>query len=715
MTLFFLFYTIWNVHIHGWTTSNILLPTADSAQAVGFYNDSFYILGGVINGNQMTQYNTAQNEMITLPSLSVSVIGDSQFYSTLNDILYMIHRSGDSFSSYDLKTNTFIANWNNMTPPVTTHGPACVQTMTGYLFVVGGGDGSGPYSSALQIYSFGNNSWFINTPSMNIKRGRLTCIIHPSNNKLYALSGSSDSTWYEASIEAINVSQMDAIQSESWVTLSSQLLIGVYSPRSVIHDTSIIVIGGYRGSYIALNQVVDVVTEQVSDGGSLNYGAEAAATIMVGNVVYVFGGTSDYGNKVNTWQYLVLPTSAPSEPPTQSPSSHTYSPSALPSQSPTRRSSAPSLTPSLAPSLFPSLEPSLAPSLMPSVSPSLAPTKPPSVMRSISPSTAPSWTPSLTTSLTPTQPPTTVPSIAPSLLLSHAPTTAFPTNAPTFKTGLWFVCWYTDLQWTEYTRFMSLVQYAQLMVNATLRAVESITYDSTNYKHSQWNGFAPWRRSGFVDFDICSVFDTSLSNDCPSYEVESSSSEDETQSDYIAIGTFAIVTDEAIQTYLNEMIDVMESKKFARLFSHNMNALLDGVLGEYMNRRVLIGDVFQAIKVVIMDPTSTGSTADSGDEKQREQGSVANKSGSDTTTVLLIIVSVLLLVAVTSIAGMLIYYKKDPKQNDGEEQNKGDIKNDCYDGDRDIIEGVNQTQLQKAFGIANDDENIVNEINQTNV
>eukprot|EP01083_Nonionella_stella_P081748 225363_1 len=273
MTLCLFLYTIWNVHTHGWTTSNILLPTEDDAQAIGFYNDSFYILGGTRNPNQMTQYNTAQSEMTTLSSLSVSVVGVSQFYTTLDDILYMIHPSGDSFSAYDLlKTNIFIANWNNMTPPVTTHGSSCIQTMPGYLFVVGGGDGTGPYSSALQIYS-----WFVNTPSMSIKRGRVTCVIHPYNNKLYALSGSSDSTWFEARIEAINISQMDAINT-IWIMGNALVTIIGWCVQRTISDT--------WTTYNDVNQVFDVVTEQVSNGGSLNYGVEGAATIMVDNVVY---------------------------------------------------------------------------------------------------------------------------------------------------------------------------------------------------------------------------------------------------------------------------------------------------------------------------------------------------------------------------------------------------------------------------------------------
>eukprot|EP01084_Bolivina_argentea_P017623 32884_1 len=286
------------------------------SQAISIYNNSIYLLGGSQNAYQFVEYivnmDPTSNAMIDHGSNFLPIISRStrQFFSNYNSDIYNFVDAENTMYIFNFITKSYTVYLTNVDVPNFLGG--CLQATDEYFFIVGGGWSSGPYLDSLQRLSLQNHNWSL-LPTMNIKRGRLTCQIHPENGMLYAIGGSSDSTYYEKSIEAIH-----AVQAQSWQYIAGQLIQGLYGTFSMVHKSSILVIAGYSGSYLDTIQVIDINTGLVTSGGTLNYGIQTPSCIIFNNVIYVFGGNQASG-PVNTFQYHVLPEEPTSVPTTINP------------------------------------------------------------------------------------------------------------------------------------------------------------------------------------------------------------------------------------------------------------------------------------------------------------------------------------------------------------------------------------------------------------
>eukprot|EP01083_Nonionella_stella_P214049 771504_1 len=292
----------------------------------------------------------------------------------------------------------------------------------------------GSSNNEFHIYDTFNYSARIDGPNMTYRHSH-TCIV--VQNHLFVIGGTTSSVQY------INVSDVTAVGSQSWVTLGD--LVGERENAvSILLDYDIVVVSGMNGTYpyhyITAVEIINTLTNSVSIGGYLPVGVRSAVGFAINRIVYLFGG-SNSNSKLNGYQTVnTQPSPSPSKAPSlngsTAPSKSTDHPSKTPSKSPSRT---PTDSPSKVPSDHPSKTPSEWPSNVPSRSPSDAPTdatqspsKSPSDHPSRAPSdhpTSPSQTPSEYPSRVPSDHPSNVPSKSPSKTPSDSPSDA-PTESP---------------------------------------------------------------------------------------------------------------------------------------------------------------------------------------------------------------------------------------------------------------------------------------------
>eukprot|EP01084_Bolivina_argentea_P253855 426577_1 len=310
-----------------WTTATSTLPRADARAAIGHYNQSIFILGGTNYRFQLTEYNIVNDKFI---DYGTSVLGDhtygsGQFYTQINNILYIINVGGASLSTFDTTTKIFTPNYNDVTIPIAVDTTSCLASTNdgSYLFVVGGGPNSSPLTS-LQIFNMQSNTWLSNTPAMQTQRSKFSCIVHPTKNELYAIGGINGTNvpWLN-SVEVLNVNHasLNNIEFQTWRYIDDNLLHPISASRAVMVGNDILVIGGGNSDgYVDDIQIINAITYQISSGGFMNYAIMEETVIVVDNTIYIFGGYN--GNIHNTWQYSIFtnptiePTIMPSMQPT---------------------------------------------------------------------------------------------------------------------------------------------------------------------------------------------------------------------------------------------------------------------------------------------------------------------------------------------------------------------------------------------------------------
>eukprot|EP01083_Nonionella_stella_P182775 658514_1 len=378
--------------------------------------------------------------------------GWSQHYTQLGNDLWFISNEGEIFTK--VNTQTYAKETPPTSFPTKIFEGACLASIDDYLFVIGGNteDFGGGQTNMVQIYRISGNQWLTNAPPMTTNRYTLSCIVY--QNKLYAIGGRNVA--YLATIETLDISNMNAISSVTWDDNWAQSLTSPRkATRAVIYGTDIYVIGGRNNEDeepLAEINIIDTFTGYVTQGDVLNYPISHAASIIIGNTLYVFGGYIGGNTYVHadTYQYSTLgtlnqtssmPTMAPSKIPTIQPSAV---PTNIPSRGPTLRpSDTPTNIPSFGPTLPPSNIPSNIPTFQPSETPSHVPTSDvalpsniPSNIPSRGPTLRPSDTPTNIPSFGPTLPPSNIPSdmptFQPSETPSHVPTSdvALPSNIP---------------------------------------------------------------------------------------------------------------------------------------------------------------------------------------------------------------------------------------------------------------------------------------------
>eukprot|EP01083_Nonionella_stella_P273243 926851_1 len=147
LTLFLPSHILASYDYNNWIAPSPTLPRDVFDAAVGYdsINNAIWILGSDYMGyepQQLISYDIDSN-LVTdynATALSHNVYGYSEFYTQIDDILYMIDPlNGDKLSTFNVNTAQFTYYYQNIDIPhgVGTYG--CLASIDDVLFVLGGG------------------------------------------------------------------------------------------------------------------------------------------------------------------------------------------------------------------------------------------------------------------------------------------------------------------------------------------------------------------------------------------------------------------------------------------------------------------------------------------------------------------------------------------------------------------------------------------------
>eukprot|EP01084_Bolivina_argentea_P074439 135047_1 len=411
------------------------MPTAYSNLNIGYdeSTDSIWLLGGTNeNGSpappSVVKFDVQLQTFVQQPPLPINPwnSADSQSYTQINDLIYMVVETTSSLATYNLRTKEFIPNWDGIVLPSTSYSSwACLTNIADkYLIYLGGQGNDGFWSKETLIYDISAKSWVPNVPDMNERRSHCPCQVH--NNWLYAIGGRSfccPNNWLN-SVEKLYVGDISNIQNQQWILVTQTLSQAKSHSRSIVSDDSIYIIGGFINVDTATNVVerIDTTNNDAISVDStvstplMNTAAMNTAAVMARDRIYVFGGyTWDAGSLkfINSWSKSTLlhPTLNPTRTPTTRPT-------AVPTMYPTT-------VPSTEPTTFPSTEPTYHPTAQPTFIPTFEPTYYPTFIPTYEPTYVPTYYP---TSI-PTFHPTVTPLIDTIKVPSNSPTIRLPTES----------------------------------------------------------------------------------------------------------------------------------------------------------------------------------------------------------------------------------------------------------------------------------------------
>eukprot|EP01083_Nonionella_stella_P062135 161639_1 len=374
-----------SVDANAWIIGSKTVPQVDYAQSVGYYNGSFWILGGWNFGYQVTEYGLQSNTVNDLGNyLPSSWNARNQVYTQKDEMLYFVS-GGSSLHQYNLKTNQLNSAWKYFPSGIAWTG-SCLTTSDDFLFSIGGTEYTGSafvQHNEINILDFSTLLWLTTTAAMMFARDDAACTVN--NGILWVFGGGQSGGQETASNEKMDMENMLT----GPFTNTTPLTTPIRYLAAVAHQNMVYVAGGsaFLGSWIYYDMVheFDTITEQMTvSNDKLLYGVCSTGTIMVDGVIYAFGGRVAYDAFTDAWMTwkipstnpIALPSSNPSRNPSQNPS---LSPSHNPSTNPSRNSSTnPSVNPSQHPSTNPSHNPSQNPSTNPSTFPSATSSKHPS-------------------------------------------------------------------------------------------------------------------------------------------------------------------------------------------------------------------------------------------------------------------------------------------------------------------------------------------------
>eukprot|EP01083_Nonionella_stella_P011861 33644_1 len=200
-----------------------------------------------------------------------------------------------------------------------------------YLLALGGRIGSSSYQNGFHIYDLFEGEWQSDGPSMPELRYGHTCQVH-HNGYLYVIGGKRSNGGALNTVDSIDATDINDIQSKQWDTLTDRLSIARDGVVSVIHLDYIFVIGGYGSGYRDAVDVIDTTTNDIHlDSQLVTKLVRPGFGIGSNNILYTFGG--DQSN-TGVIQYAPLPTAMPTIMPTVTPIVTTTMPTIIPTSMP---------------------------------------------------------------------------------------------------------------------------------------------------------------------------------------------------------------------------------------------------------------------------------------------------------------------------------------------------------------------------------------------
>eukprot|EP01084_Bolivina_argentea_P055315 101424_1 len=340
--------------------------------AVGLYENSIWFIGGGTSTEYALVHFNITSQKFNQFTIPDPIKCTSQSYTVIGSIIYMSPWSTIAhIATFDMLTKTFSKDIITKPNNDTALRFSCVTNKNNdYLFVLGGSSNS-VKTGNFSIFSFNTNTWISNGPSMPHTLLSFACNAH-SNGFLYVIGGQDGSSDY-SDVSIINITDMANINNQTWSTLVDKLYYKRRLLRSVVYNEFIYVIGGFgpcnSGNYIHCDTVdiIDTTTNTIRLDSHLKSAVMTTAAVvdLTSTIIYAFGGFKNGGPATDYVQMKTIITDSPTNIPfpTFSPSNPTNIPSRyptnIPSQFPTIITNFPTFSPSIPtniPSQFPTTE-----------------------------------------------------------------------------------------------------------------------------------------------------------------------------------------------------------------------------------------------------------------------------------------------------------------------------------------------------------------------
>ena len=314
--------------------STPVLPRADQNMAIGYYNQTVFLLyallsissfsvhntiipivlnvviprlfvlisGGYNYRQQLTTYDIGTNSFTdygssylydTLSSGNLfKEMGLATYYTQINETtLFSIAQSTTRISVYDLESLSWQQLATNIPTNVYFRGCLASSQSPSALYITGGWYTSTTSSTMndLQVLTLHDMTWSDNAPAMTYARHSHGCVV--VDDRLWAIG-------FVLAVEAINIT---GLESQSWnemMTLPQRLVqFGM-----VAVDDTIYIVGGYNISSFAMNSVIAIDTAAASYAmydGVLPYAVYGMPVVLIDDTIYGFGGTD--GMSSDSW------------------------------------------------------------------------------------------------------------------------------------------------------------------------------------------------------------------------------------------------------------------------------------------------------------------------------------------------------------------------------------------------------------------------------
>eukprot|EP01083_Nonionella_stella_P275409 935266_1 len=308
-TLSSLVWNQWNMST--WNTSGVELePLIGHAIAIGYYNDSVWLLGGSNRESYVLEIDLLRKRAVHHQS-SASPRYDQwdNRYFQRGSVVFLSNKDKPNIYGYDLRLQetTYTIPKYNITNFISDKA-VCITGNDDYLFQTGGIDSNNMF----YLYDFDTQEWS-NGPLMPQFRSHTSCIV--LNYVLYVIGGRSNDTALR-SVIVIDVDPQTSLQ--SWVAFPANLSFPRVMARSVAYHEFIYVVGGEsakQGKATTYVDVIDTVNQQISRDTDLIRKKRAHSVIIVDTMLCLFGGVpydsfAAYNDNIYP-QYAQLPTAAP--------------------------------------------------------------------------------------------------------------------------------------------------------------------------------------------------------------------------------------------------------------------------------------------------------------------------------------------------------------------------------------------------------------------
>eukprot|EP01083_Nonionella_stella_P310344 1102283_1 len=316
LTLSSLIWNQWNIST--WNTSSVDNSTGEPlithAFAIGYYNDSVWLLGGISREQYVLEIDLVQKRAMHHPNVQSPRYSDwDQRYWQRGSVLFISKGDKLNIFGYDLRLQetTYTIPKYNITNFI-SDGGVCITGIDDYLFQTGG-LGS---DTSFYLYDFNTELWS-KGPLMPHFRAFHSCTV--LNYVLYVIGGRSNVCCNDTTLNSvivIDVAQQTSLQ--SWIRFPANLSFPRVRSRSVAYNQFIYVVGGEstkQGNPTAYVEVIDTVNQQISRDTDLIRKKRAHSVIIVDTMLCLFGGVpydsfAAYNDNIYP-QYAQLPTAAP--------------------------------------------------------------------------------------------------------------------------------------------------------------------------------------------------------------------------------------------------------------------------------------------------------------------------------------------------------------------------------------------------------------------